>query len=242
MNIKNLGFFLAIIAVLIFTGCEKKVTVEDFPNYLLNVDLTPGEEDKEVSVFLYTSMDKVDYKIQKKEKTNLVALIIENTFKSKKLNELQVDAINELVEKAYTVQVAQEKNKITQLSTKIIFRLKDPKTTFKVIIQPRPIPLDKLKKAAENSSSSAAAAIASKVAVEDKSDPAGLIKILVFWGILIIIVVVCIWSERKRRIDARAEKHYYDESEEETSENEETSEENVKTTEHKEIDEEKEED
>lgn len=57
---------IIILALVGFVSCAKKMAVEDYPNVIFGIDLTPGEKEKEIAVFLYTSKEDVTYEIKKK--------------------------------------------------------------------------------------------------------------------------------------------------------------------------------
>lgn len=116
------------------SGCKKETTVLDYPNVLLKVDLTPGEDENQIAVFLYTSRALMDYEVTEKG-DNFLILKLNNTVKVVKTTELSIDGIDELVENVRLIQDIQEKNKKNPFITKLIFKTLNPDVELKIISQ-----------------------------------------------------------------------------------------------------------
>jgi hypothetical protein len=47
--------FFILFLITLLTSCQKELALSEYPNILVNTDITPGENDKEVAVFLYVT-------------------------------------------------------------------------------------------------------------------------------------------------------------------------------------------
>lgn len=206
---------IAITLLLSMTACFKKLTVEDYPALLLNVNLTPGEKDKEVAVFLYTTKDDIIYEIKTKKDENqkenkYLTLILNNTFKASKVDKLSTEGIEELIENARAVQFTQGKNKNNSVITRLIFKLKDPQTTITPIIKVKRINVEQVKKAADQSN--AAQAIAQSMGKPESID--GYIIVIAFWVMVIGILLISYFVQKFQTNKIKATREVEEESEE----------------------------
>jgi hypothetical protein len=165
-----------------FTACEKTVTVKEFPNYLFKIDLTPGEEEKEVSVFLYCTKEIVETEIiTKGDENQYRILLLNNTFKASGINKLSVDGLEGLLEKAMVVQYINRGEEIDEIKTKIVFNLKDPETIITPIIHYVETENKNVEKAMKKNGQ-----VSEFLgAPEEVHDNSFLIGILIFWGFIV---------------------------------------------------------
>ncbi|MEW5818681.1 MAG: hypothetical protein AB1782_00695 [Cyanobacteriota bacterium] len=193
-------FSLLFITLITIAGCQKTVTVNELPNILFKLDLTPGEEEKEIAVFLYTSRDNFGYEITNKGEDYLI-LNLNNTLLVKKARELNIEGLDELVSNARIVQIIQEKVKDNPLITRIIFKLKDPETKLKIIIQVQEIDIKKAQKTVDDSKE-AAMAISGIVAKTNGNyhTLTSIIIIVGFWVICGLIIIVYWVTSKDKKI------------------------------------------
>ena len=184
-------FFLVILLVLIavtnITACKKPLTAKDYPLVLFDVDLTPGEKENEVTVFLYTSYDKVDFKITHK-KDNFLVLELENTIKAKTNTDLPVGGLEELIQNARIIQIVQRKKGKDIFKTRIIFKLLEKNTTLKTVIQVREMEVKKIKKIIDSSEAIKVIARTVNIHSDENNNIVAIALIVSFWVLLLAIL------------------------------------------------------
>lgn len=191
---KKLSTFILVvfIGILCFSGCMKDITVKEYPNLLFNVDITPGEEDKEIALFLGVSKDNPDYKISDHGK-NYVFVEINNTLKSMNVTDLNIEGVEDLVEGAKIRQVVQENNEENPILARIVFEKPDPEVKFNLIFQVENIEERDVKNIV-NKSQDAMSAV--RTVGTGHVEPDYVMIALIFWVVVIIIIIVAYKSNK----------------------------------------------
>jgi len=201
---KSLYSIILIIFIFIFgvSACQKQLTVEDYPALLLKADVTPGEKDKEVAVFLYVTKPMIDYQITTKgEHSKFILLNLNNTLKIMKDKNFNIEGVEELVEQVNLIQITDEKNTKNPLISRLIFKVKDPSVVIKPVFQLQEIGVAKIEKAVKSSqktsSAIAAAAIANNLGSGSSNNVSEfVIGIIIFWSIVIIGLIIYLLTKK----------------------------------------------
>ena len=199
--------FLAVIllvTILGITACSKEIKVEDYPALLLKADITPGEKDKEVAVFLYVTKPNIDYQLLVQgEKSKYLLLNLNNTLNNIKERKFNIEGLEELLEQVTLVQVIDEKNVKNPLITRFVFKLKDPLVKIKPVFQFQATKASKIKKMMEaskqaNSAVVAAAAISKNFGNKAADDNVNgiVIGVLLFWLLIIIATIIYFMTKK----------------------------------------------
>src|SRR3989339_328106 len=197
--------FMVFTILLGINGCKKETTVLDYPNVLLKVDLTPGEQEEQIAVFLYTTRTLMDYEIIEQGEDYKI-LKLNNTIKAMKTTELPIDGLEELIKNVRLIQDEQKNNKENPLVTKLVFKTLNPDVTFKIISQIKQIKPSEIQKKIDESP--AAEAIAQSM--KPPSNKIDIVIVIAFWvisliGIGIYLIKVTL-NRRKEAIALRLKK------------------------------------
>lgn len=187
--------------IFLHTGCIQNNPKNQAQNYLSKAQLTPGTKEKEVSLFLYLIKKEVDYTTTiKGEENSFLLFNLNDTIKAKNLDKLSVDGIDNLVESARVIQVVEKNDKKKKknknnLITRITFKLKDPETTIKPIIQ-----VEEVSAKTYNEAKNAAESSTELINILKKPDKkANNAFVYGFWVLIIAILFIVAWQNKKKQ-------------------------------------------
>jgi hypothetical protein len=215
MKFSKYSLFVIIIVMVFFTGCSKTIIVQELPNYLMRVDVTPGDEEKEVAVFLFCSNENVDINQYRPGDQNKFEILdLNNTFKSSKINNLNIDGVEEYIEKAQVVQYFRKDDTENPVVTKLKFNIADKEVKIKAIVQYQEIEPGRIKEAIKEDDAVSQVVMGIK---HSNNSIDGLIFI-VFWVLLIGIMFLVWYFTSKKNTDPPPKRLIYEEDEQEDNE------------------------
>lgn len=197
--------FMIITIVFGISSCQKETTVLDYPNVLLKVDITPGEEENQIAVFLYTTRSLMDYEVTEKG-DNFKILELNNTIKTIKATELPIDGIEDIVENVRLIQVIQENNKENPLVTRLIFKILNPDVKLKIISQIQKVDVTEIQD--KINSSPAAEAIAQTM--HPPTNKINIFIVIGFWVTSLLGIAIYVIYKKIQKKKEPPVKHYID--------------------------------
>lgn len=143
------AIFLISVLALISSGCDKSITAKEMPSLLLKADLTPGDTQNKLILFMETS--KAPPTIETELKENKYYIIkLNNTFKASKVKDLDITGVEDKVKKARVIQIINKDKPENPVVTKFIFTILSPDTEIAYNIKEKAVTIKEVNEEYDN--------------------------------------------------------------------------------------------